>query len=269
MTSPSPLLLLIGGVSESVVIATALVDAGYRVLMSRATDVPFTAPKLPNVAERVGRLDVVGMSRLIAEQNILLTVDASHPYAIEIKKIAHEAAASACIPYVRWIRPPGIPQDVAYTAASDHEQAAKIAFSFGRPVLLTTGSRNLAPYAEHARAEGILLIARVLDHRDSLAAAAAVGIPPRHVVAGRGPFSLVENLALLDKFHIGTLVTKDGGIQGGMAEKLQAAQLRQCHVVVVSRPQIGVSLSAGTVTELVSLVAESLKAVYEAAVPRA
>jgi precorrin-6A/cobalt-precorrin-6A reductase len=52
--------------------------------------------------------------------------------------------------------------------AEDHASAAKIAFRFGRPVLLTTGSRNLAPYADQARATGIPLMVRALPIPESL-----------------------------------------------------------------------------------------------------
>ena len=77
--------------------------------------------------------------------------------------------------------------------AADHGEAARLAFADGHPVLLTTGSRNLAPYAAEARRTGVPMAARVLDAPESLAACAAAGIPAERIIAARGPFSTAEN----------------------------------------------------------------------------
>ena len=114
--------------------------------------------------------------------------------------------------------------------------AAKVAFSFGLPVLLTTGSRNLEPYVNEANAKGIRLVARVLSHPSSIEACRKAGISDDNIVSGRGPFSVEENLAIIKRYGIGVLVTKDSGIAGGVPEKLEAAHLAGCRVVLVQRP---------------------------------
>lgn len=121
--------------------------------------------------------------------------------------------------------------------AADHAQAAEMAFAFGRPVLLTTGSRNLAPYAEAARRTGLIYIVRVLDTRESLNACRAAGIPEDRIIAGRGPFSVEENLAAIRRFDIGVIVTKDSGRTGGVEAKLAAASQTHCRVIVIRRPE--------------------------------
>ncbi len=104
------------------------------------------------------------------------------------------------------------------------------------PVLLTTGSRNLAPYAEAARRTGIPLAVRVLDAPESLAACRAAGIAEERIIAGRGPFTLEENLAAIRRFGIGVIVTKESGRAGGLDAKLAAAHKTDCRVIVLSRP---------------------------------
>jgi len=120
--------------------------------------------------------------------------------------------------------------------AADHTEAAEMAFAEGRPVLLTTGSRNLAPYADAARRTGVLLAVRILDAPESPAACRAAGIPEDRIIAGRGPFSVQENLAAIRRFDIGVIVTKESGRVGGFDAKLAAAQQANCRLIVLRRP---------------------------------
>lgn len=122
--------------------------------------------------------------------------------------------------------------------AADHGEAARLACASGRPVLLTTGSRNLAPYVAEAHRTGVPLAARVLDAPESLAACREAGIPPERVIAARGPFGLAENLSAIDRFGIGVLVTKESGLAGGLSAKLAAAAAAGCLVVLVRRPAL-------------------------------
>jgi precorrin-6x reductase len=128
--------------------------------------------------------------------------------------------------------------------AADHAEAAGMAFAEGRPVLLTTGSRNLAPYAEAARRTGILLAVRVLDIPESLAACRAAGIPENRIIAGRGPFSVEENLTAIRRFGIGAIVTKESGRAGGFDAKLTAAHRGNCQVIILRRPLMPASGTA-------------------------
>jgi precorrin-6A/cobalt-precorrin-6A reductase len=121
--------------------------------------------------------------------------------------------------------------------AADHAEAAAMAFALGRPVLLTTGSRNLAPYAEAARRTGVPLAVRVLDAPESLAACRTAGIPEERIIAGRGPFSVEANLAAIRRFGIGVIVTKESGRAGGLDAKLAAADQTGAHVIVIRRPE--------------------------------
>jgi precorrin-6A/cobalt-precorrin-6A reductase len=121
--------------------------------------------------------------------------------------------------------------------ATDHAEAAKMAFAEGRPVLLTTGSRNLPPYEAAARRTGIPLAVRVLDAPESLMACRLAGIPDDRIITGRGPFSVEENLAAIRRFGIGVIVTKESGRAGGIDAKLAAAHQANCQVIVLGRPE--------------------------------
>jgi precorrin-6A/cobalt-precorrin-6A reductase len=164
-------------------------------------------------------------------------VDATHPYACAITRNAQLAAARAGVPYLRYLRPPALAAMSGVVSVGDHEEAARRAFLSGRPVLLTIGTRHLAPYLREARKTLTPVIARVLPAPDSLRACERAGLPPGNVVSGRGPFSVEETVEVIRRFGIGVLVTKDGGEAGGVPQKLEAARREGCEVVVVARPE--------------------------------
>ena len=140
--------------------------------------------------------------------------------------------------------------------AADHAAAARAAFSFGRPVLLTTGTRNLAPYAAESRRTGVPLVVRVLERPASLAACRQAGIPDERILAGRGPFSVEENRRHIRAFGIGVLVTKDSGRPAASAEKLDAARAENCRIVAVRRPELGDTSAVNNVADLLRALRE-------------
>jgi precorrin-6x reductase len=126
-------------------------------------------------------------------------------------------------------------------------------------VVLTTGSRNIMPYALEAGRTGVQLVVRVLPHPQSIAACRRAGVPDKHIVQGRGPFSVEANRAVIREFGIGTLVTKDSGVEGGFPAKIEAAQLEKCRVIVVQRPEENSELVFSSVPKLVEAVSELLR----------
>jgi precorrin-6A/cobalt-precorrin-6A reductase len=251
------MILLLGGTSETWPLASRLAGEGCRVLLSQATDVPLETPAHPGIQCRCGPLDEQALAELVEQRQIRAIVDAAHPYASAIHTAAPRVAAAKGIRYFRYIRPAVIEADApGVQLVPDHQAAAIAAFGCGRPVLLTTGSRNLAAYAEQARRTGVPLIARVLDHPSSHAAWQLAGIPPERIIAARGPFTVETNRQHIRQFSIGVLVTKDSGTAGGTEEKLQAAQAEGCQVIVVTRPPV---VSVPTFIDLNDLVAALMR----------
>jgi len=191
----------------------------------------------PAIRRRTGLLDEPQLARLLLDERIRGVVDATHPYAEAIGPLARKVAGQLHLPYFRWLRPAALSGASEILSAADHAEAAVLAFSFGAPVLLTIGSKNLDPYVRESRKIGLPVIARVLDHPDSRTACQKLGLPPELVITGKGPFSVEENRSTIRDFRIGALVTKDSGKAGGVPEKLEAARKEGCRVVVVRRPE--------------------------------
>lgn len=252
------MILLIGGTSETAPLAEALAAAGFRVLVSTATEVPLDVGKHPNISSRCGILDVQGMAQLAAKRGVQAIVDASHPYSVAAHANAKRVALDLSIPCFRWVRPPAAKNGDPVSFARTHEFAAKTACSFGRPVFLTTGSRNIVPYALEADRTGVPLVVRVLPHPESIAACRRAGVPETHIVQGRGPFSVEANRSVIREFGIGTLVTKDSGVEGGFPAKIEAARLEKCRVIVVQRSEEVLEQAFSNISELVGAVSDRL-----------
>ena len=78
---------------------------------------------------------------------------------------------------------------------------------------------------------------RVLPGVESIEICHREQIPGKQIIAMQGPFGTELNEALMRRFDIGYLVTKDGGSAGGFAEKAQAAAQSGAVLVVLRRPE--------------------------------
>lgn len=229
------MILLLGGTGETGEVSSGLAREGFDVLISTATDFPLKLPQSIRVKRRIGRLSDKEMTQLIYDMNIEAVVDVTHPYAREITALASSVSSLCGLPYYRYCRPAGIQEAPDIYLAKDHAAAAIKAFAFEKSVLLTTGSKCLAPYVKESQQANAQLVARVLDTGDSIQACLDAGIGREMIVAGKGPFSVEDNLRVIRKFEIGVLVTKDGGVRGGILEKLEASRSENCKIVVVAR----------------------------------
>nr|WP_320132667.1 precorrin-6A reductase [uncultured Holophaga sp.] len=250
------MILLLGGTSETGPLARVLRQRGREVLVSTATDAPLELPE--GVRRRWGRLDAEGLVGLCRQEGIRVLVDAGHPFAVELHASVREAADLTGLPLLRYGRA-ATPVDAPWVHwAADHESAARLACSFGKTILLTTGSRHLTPYVQAAEAAEVQLFARVLDHPESLRSCEAAGLHPSRILALRGPFDLTTHLAHLHQTGAGVLVSKDSGEAGGVGLKLEASRQAAAELVLVRRPpESGESLDLGTLLQRLDCVGRS------------
>ena len=230
------MILLLGGASETLSIAQALLDAGHQVLASMATDAALRLPVHARFQLRRGRLDGEGFAELIRDRGIRAVVDASHPFATELRREIATACEHAGVPRIRYERSADPADPAGAELVDDHVQAAKVAFSHRVPVLLTTGSRHLSPYVDESLRTGTDVYARVLPGMESVQACRLAGLPESRTEFARGPFTVLENREILRRWNIGVMVAKNGGAASGMAERLEAARIERVRVVVLRRP---------------------------------
>lgn len=229
------MILVLGGTSETAAVAEELAAAGNSVLVSMATEVPLNVGRHRNIRRRCGRLNARELAALAVKERVAVVVDVSHPYAAALRATAEGVAREVGIPYFSYVRPGCAVAGVGVTIVNSHAAAAAAAYQSGRSILLTIGSRNVAVYAREAQRRKVTLIVRVLQDQASIAACLKAGIPRERIVTGRGPFSVEENSALIRRFNVGVVVTKDSGVPGGFPAKQEAARREGCQLVVVGR----------------------------------
>ena len=233
-------ILLFGGTSEGRELAEWLSGEGFGLTLCVATEYGASlVPELPGLEVHTGRLDRSGMEQLLAGGGFDRVVDATHPYAVEVTENLRAAAEAAGVPYLRLLRQSG-GEDGCHKAASLAE-AAELLTGLPGNVLLTTGSKELAPFAVPGLVERCY--PRVLPMADSLDRCLKLGFPPKNIICMQGPFSRELNVALLRQYHIRTLVTKDSGGYGGFWEKAEAAREAGCALLVVERPRAETGLT--------------------------
>ncbi len=226
-------ILLFGGTSEGRDLALWLAAQGHGVTLCVATEYGADlVPRADRLKVHTGRLEPEDMDRLLAAGGFHRVVDATHPYAVMVTEYVRAAAERAGVPYHRLLRE-GLPEG-DWLRAADLTEAAELVKALPGNLLLTTGAKELAPFAVPGLVERTF--PRVLPSLNSLERCLELGFPPAHILCMQGPFSQSLNEALLGQYNIQIMVTKASGGAGGFWEKVAAAKALGCTLIVVDRP---------------------------------
>lgn len=227
--------LVIAGTTEARQVIEILVNEKKRILASVATDLGQEMLLDYPVAVHVGRLDLDGFVGLIKEYSIQKIVDASHPFAKIVTETVREAAAICRIPYERYERPELSYDYDRIILVGDARDAADALNGLKGNVLLTTGVNTAGLYAGEVKDGASRLYIRVLDTKASYEGCRAAGYPDDHVYGMMPPYSLEDNLALIDETDAKVMVSKDSGKTGGVDIKVEACRQRGIPLVLIRR----------------------------------
>lgn len=229
-------ILILGGTEEARQLAAQLVKLGHDVTTALAGKT--SEPLLPAGNVRVGGFGGGdGLADYILSEGFERLVDATHPYAVEIKKNAVRAAELAGLRLVRLLRPGWAePQYAFWKHVASAEEAAE-ALPRGSRALLTVGHRKLEPFLR--RTDCSFVIRSIEPPEWEL---------PVNVtsILARPPFFFNGELALLQEQGITHLVCKNSG--GAQTEaKLQAALRLRLPVFMIARPELPPAYDVPTV----------------------
>lgn len=237
--------LLFGGTTEGRLLAEWL-DARGTCTVVTCTATEYGAellPHGPHVRSLVGPLSPADKSQLMKSHDFVCVIDATHPYAQHISASIDKLARAHGKDVVRVARtnknPSGgtVPLEGFIVGVASMEEAACHVATTADNVLLTTGSKDVATFVAAMSDFKERLYVRILPVRKSLDHVLSLSIPPSHVVAMQGPFSVQLNRALIEELNIACMVTKQSGVAGGFDQKVQAARECGIELVVVQRPQ--------------------------------
>ena len=237
--------LLLGGTGDALAIARTLGPAHVYSLAGLGR-----VPADLDCAVRVGGFGgAQGLARFIADENIALVFDATHPYAARISANAARACAEAQVPYWALRRAPWEPQPGDDWRMVDGWAGVVEALDpFARP-LFTLGREPLA-HLDEVPAHQYWTI-RCLD--------AHPGHAQARVIDARGPFTPEGERALFTEARIDVVVSKNSG--GAATEaKLAVAREMGLPVVMMRRPPLpGAQREFASAQEAIDALANTIQ----------
>ena len=264
--TPSPIAdssLISGGVwvfsgtSDGNLIAKEIDRLGFKVTISTATQTGAEqAEKLVPHAQTIsGCIGETARIALLKQHSPKVIVDATHPFAVRMQDQLRRIAEVTETPLIRWERP-SLPMPVNAISAESIDHALTHLPNLGQRILLTTGSKDLSKFTQAAPKKD--WFCRVMPDAASLASVRQAGIPSSRTIAMVGPFSTNLNTAILRDWNISGIITKESGPEGGLQEKLDAAEELKLPIVVIRRPERDLSHAVQTIKELLSFVSSQM-----------
>lgn len=220
--------LIVGGTGEAATLATSLhSQPDLRVITSLAGRT--RSPEAVSGEVRIGGFGGVdGLARYLRDQSIDALIDATHPFAEVMSEHAVSAATRAGVPLLRLTRPPWTRcNGDRWIEVADATAAAASLPGLASRVFLTSGHQDLEVFAT---LDDIWFLIRTIEP-------VAGPLPKQaHCIEARGPFDEADEIALLTKHRIDTLVTK---ASGGSATypKIAAARKLGLPVIMIKRPE--------------------------------
>ena len=222
--------LILGGTAEGRILSERLAaDARYDALISFAGRTE--SLERPKEKHRIGGFGGSdGLAAFLRAGHFHALVDATHAFAERISANAVEAARSTRTPLLRvereaWTKVEGD----RWTSVANIGAAVSAIGNEPRRVFLTIGRTGIDAFSaapQHRywiRTVDSFELPRALAHGE--------------VIAARGPFSLADEIALLERNAIEVIVSKNSGTPATYA-KIEAARTRRIPVIMVERPQL-------------------------------
>ncbi|MGB3533103.1 MAG: cobalt-precorrin-6A reductase [Microcoleaceae cyanobacterium] len=230
---------LIGGTSESVVLAKAIIAAQINCVVTVTTDTAKNLYPLSSLLTVwVGCLDENIILSFLQENKITAILDASHPFAVEISTLAIATAKQYNIPYLRYER--SVCETVEFDNNILHLDSFETLLSGdylnAKRVMLTLGYRHLHQFKKWQNHSTLFI--RILPSIVSLEAALTAGFTPDRIIAIRPPISIELEKALWQQWNISLVITKASGKAGGENIKRKAATELGIPLIIIDRPHL-------------------------------
>ncbi|MFP4405362.1 cobalt-precorrin-6A reductase [Rhodosalinus sp.] len=220
-------LLILAGTTEATAFARAASDRGLDGIVSFAGRVE--RPLRQPLPQRVGGFGgAAGLACYLRAEGITHVIDATHPFAVQMSRNAVAACAETGVPLVALTRPAWSPvpgdrwisvPDIAGAVAALDRPAARVMLAVGRMHL-----EAFAPNEQH------FYLLRLVDPPKG-----DLPFPRAEIIVDRGPFDMAADRALMERFRLDIVVSKNAGGSGAHA-KIAAARALGLPVIMIDRP---------------------------------
>lgn len=178
-----------------------------------------------------GAMEVPEMAAYCQGHDIRLIVDAAHPFAVNLHRNVIDLAKHISVPVIRFNRiyPP---HDESLIWCKDYDDAISQLVAHGvHRLLALTGANTIAKLRDYWRKNECWF--RILNRDESLAGARKAGFSARHLVY----YEKDKTASLIGRLQPQAIITKESGLSGGFAEKVEAARQAGIKIFVVERPE--------------------------------
>ena len=240
-------------------LAQALLEAGLRSIIATVTRDEARTHLFGHLQDaisvRVQGFTAASLTQFLVQHRIGVVLDATHPFAVRITRMAAAVCHELGTPYVRYERPDWEPPAGAVYVDS-YTEAARTLPSLGSRIMLTIGAKQLKHFA--SLHEQLTLFARILPSPVSVQQALDAGFTQAHILALRPPFSKAFNRSLLEEYRADVLVTKASGADGGVVEKVMAARELGLTTLIIRRPELHGYPSVSTIPAAIEACCQAL-----------
>ncbi len=192
------------------------------------------------------------VGEFLQAENIVAILDASHPYAVEISKLAIATATQHQIPYLRYERLEAGEGEETIThyplpiTLDSFETLVAGDYLTNQRVLLTSGYKSLHLFRSWQNRS--TLFVRVLPSVESVQGAIDAGFTAKRIIAIRPPVSRELEKALWQQWQISLIVTKASGVAGGEDIKRSLCGELGIRLIIIERPQVNYPQQTSDIT---------------------
>lgn len=219
---------IIGGTGEGEAFSKILGDIPHIVTLGTREGLNY----FKGQAYKYKRMDSQEMINFIKDEGVKLTIDLSHPFAVNVSANAKEACKACGIDYYRYERQI-INSGINTHEFSNYEECFEYLKTFKGTLLITTGSNRVEDFEKVRRDNRFIY--RILPMVDSVTKLNNLNIHMRDIIAMVGPFSKNYEIELYKYLRLDGVVMKDSGKAGGTDQKISACDELGLKSFVISR----------------------------------
>jgi precorrin-6A/cobalt-precorrin-6A reductase len=225
-------ILVLGGINEAVTLAKDLHQCDVRLIYSIAGLV--RQPDLDCTVVSGGFSKIGGLEGYLKTEEITMVLDVTHPYASSMSQQAVDACAAVGIPCWRYLRPAW--EQLEGDNWHEFDTWARLSHAlFDHAAVFITAGR-----LDQTFVDDLYEWTRDTVQKQWVRSANKPGfnIPPSMTwIEDIGPYGFEGELALMNKFNIDAVISKNSGGNHAIA-KLEAARERGIPVYMLKRPAL-------------------------------
>ncbi len=230
-------LLIFGGTSEGRRLAEYCASKGIYAQVSTATDYGASLlPDSPFIKKSVGRLDSEQIEDLILSGGYAMIIDATHPYAQEVSENIKAACGRLGNSSLLLRLARDVSTDICGKAFESVSGAVKYINTVDGNILSVLGSKELDSLTAVDGYRTRLFI-RILPDERFKEICLSLGIRQDHIITGKGPFTVEQNISHIKQCGAKLMLTKASGAAGGYPQKVTAAERCGIQLLTILPPK--------------------------------